>query len=216
MLEIVGRGTDLYAHTEAVPLSKPRRHKKSVIRLYSTPVYNRRFVADQRGHRKRKAQRALRALADAKANRALNPNDIIGYRFDFIYKFKILNTCPLFSPRQHGGPSNHLSLRHPRENRDYEQVIYEQIAKWVRQGATEVTPLADEDLAGNVYLKSTLEPLKPRYCCNGSHHITIGVDQKLPCKLDDIRTVLSLILPGDYLTKVDDKVCYLSIILYYI
>ena len=80
----------------------------------------------------------------------------------------------------------------------------------MRQGATRITSLAAEKkekkMKGSVYLKSTLEPTKPRYCGNGGHLITIGEEAKLPCKLDDIRRVLALVRPGDYLTKVDDKV----------
>ena len=80
VLEIVGRGTDLHSHTVSVSADRPRRHKKSVVRLYSTAVYNRQYVINMRGHRKRRLIRSIRAIADALAGRALNSNDIIGYR----------------------------------------------------------------------------------------------------------------------------------------
>ena len=88
VLEVVGRGTDLHSHTVHVPMERPRRHKKSVVRLYSTAVYNRQYVINMRGHRKRRLLRSVRALADAAAHRPLNDNDIIGYRLvAFVFMF---------------------------------------------------------------------------------------------------------------------------------
>ena len=57
----------------------------------------------------------------------------------------------------------------------------------------------------NCILPLVVERFKPRLCVDGGPHLGIGADEKLPCELDVLPTVMNNLQKDDYMIKCDDS-----------